>query len=204
MHRRLILAYLIVGLAIVALIGAVTGSDPALAIGGLFGYLFAMIHGVSFFVRSRKRRAPGDLDRTGKLILATTLGALAAVAIGNLITVTLTLEGHRGVPPATIGSVSVWMILVGVLCWRAWILPSARRAAVLQLIAVMLALPSLFGPLGDAGHLFELSKASMRMLTTGMFIGFAVVACSGAVLDKLYAVVDDKQPEIVPEAIVRA
>lgn len=204
MHRRLILAYLIVGLAMLALVGALTGNQVALAFGGSFGYLLAMMHGVSFFVRSRKRRAPAELDRTGTLILATTLGALAAVAVGNLIVVTLTLQGHPEVPPATIGSVSVWMVLVGVLCWRAWIVPSARRAAVLQLVAVMLALPSLIGSIADAQRILALRGSAMARMNTGMFIGFVVVACSGPVLDKLFAIVGDKQPEVVPEAIVRA
>jgi hypothetical protein len=203
-HRRLILAYLIVGLAMLALAGAVTGNTTALAMGGSFGYLLAMIHGVSFFVRSRKRRAPAALERTGTLILAITLGALAAVALGTLILVSLTLKGHREVPPATIGSVSVWMVLVGVLCWRAWIVPSARRAAVLQLVAVLLALPSLIGSIADAQRVLALHGSAMARMNTGMFIGFAVVACSGPVLDKLFAIVGDKQPEVVPEAIVRA
>lgn len=204
MHRRLILAYLIVAMAVLALLGAVMGSEVGLRSGAAFGYLFAMIHAVSFFVRSRKRRAPAALERTGKLILATTLGAVAAVAIGNLIVVSLLLGGHKDVPPATIGSTSVWMVLVGVLCWRAWILPSARRAAVLQLVAMMLALPSLIGPVADAGKKFAASDSAIAMMTTALFTAFAVVACSGPVLDKLYSIVGDKEPELVPEAIVRA
>jgi hypothetical protein len=207
-HHRLILAYLIVGFAVLALVGGVIGNVQLAVTGIAFGYMLAMIHGVSFFIRVRKRRAPARLDPTGRRILAATLGAVGAVAIGNLITVTVVLQGKTVVAPAQLGAVSLWMVLIGVLCWRAWILPSARRAGVLQIVAVLLAMPGVFGTVIEATDPKRsppmLALGDRGALATGLFIAFAVVTCAGPVLDKLFAAVPDKEPEVVPEAVLRA
>jgi hypothetical protein len=204
----LILAYLIVALAAVALVGALIGNKGMLGIGGVFAYLFAMIHGISFMVRARKRRDPAALDPMGRRILAATLGAMAASALGNLVAASLILEGRAGVEPNQLVGLSVWMVLMSVLCWRAWIVPSARRAAILQLVSVIFAVPSILTATLTT-HRVEGAVTRVRIetdavLVTGMFVAFAVVCCAGPVLDRLFADAPDKDPtDLVPEAIVR-
>jgi hypothetical protein len=206
--RRLILAYLIVALAAVALVGALIGSKPMLGLGGVFAYLFAMIHAISFMVRARKRRDPAALDPLGRRILAATLAAMAASALGNLVTASLLLQGRADVQPNQLVGLSVWMVLMAVLCWRAWIVPSARRAAILQLVSVIFAVPSILTAMVTTtrhdGVVTKVGLETDAVLVTGMFVAFAVVCCAGPVLDRLFADTPDKDTtQLLPEAILR-
>jgi hypothetical protein len=195
---RLVLAYVIVLLGAVALAGAIAGSLPALVLGAVFGWLTAILHSVSFFVRSRKRRDASDLAGSARTILAVTLIAMAASAGGNLLAVAVHSDRPR-VTYADGGAAAVWAILVVVLCWRAWLVPSARRAAVLQAVAVWFAVPTMFTTVVDANR----HGASDALLATSLFVAFVIVGVSGAALDKLFASVHDRGPDVVPKAILR-
>jgi hypothetical protein len=193
----LFLAYLIVGLGALTLVGAVTQRITALALGSVFGWLAATIHAISFLMRSRRRRAPGELLGSARAILAVTLAALAAAALGNLLAVMFHV-GRSSAAAAHGGTAAALAIAVIVLAWRAWLVPSARRAAVLQICATWIAVPAMFRTVVEA-------KRSMpgAWLSTSLFVSFVVVGCAGAALDKLFASVHDRGSDVVPRAIVR-
>ena len=195
---RLVLAYVIVALGAVALAGALTGSLTALVLGAVLGWLCAIVHSVSFVVRTRTRRDAADLAGSARTILAATLIAMAAAAGGNLLAVALYFDRSQ-VSGADGGAAAVWAIMVMVLAWRAWLVPSARRAAVLQACAVWLAVPTMFTTVVDANR----HRPSEHLLDTSLFVAFVIVGVAGAVLDKLFASVHDRGPDVVPKATLR-
>lgn len=189
-RRRLILAYSLVGLAGITVVEAILGERDGVGSAAAFGWLFGVIHAVWFLVASRRRRVPAALDRTGTVVLAATLAALAAVTVGNLAVMTVAVPAHTKLPTEKMGAASMWMVLVGVLCWRAWRVRSARRAAVLQVAAVLLALPLLMDAMGILPSTDKTSPAhaeAVATVATTPLIAFAVVLCAGPVLDRLFS-----------------
>jgi hypothetical protein len=189
---RLILALALVALAGLTVVEAILGNTYGVGMAAVYGWLFGVIHAVWFLVKSRRRSAPAPLDRTGTVILATTLGAMAAVTVGNLAVMTIAIRPHATTPSETIGAASMWMILVGVLCWRAWRVRSARRAAVLQLCALIFAAPFLMDAMGILpDRTPHRSDGAMATVGTSPLVAFAVVLCAGAVFDRLFSRVSD-------------
>lgn len=192
MKRPLILAYLVLALGVLALAGLAVDNDPMAATGIVFGVLVASVHGVSFCVRVRGRKEPALLDRTGKWILHITLGAMAGVVIACFVLVVL-------YDPASGALGFGWMVILGVLAYRAWIVTSARRAGVLQLVAVVVGIPQLmvtFLRVEDA------QDAPHDVLAIVVPIAFLVISAAGPVLDKLFASVEDRVPGKIPDAVV--
>ena len=205
----LILAHVVVGLGILALAGALFHRREAVVFGAMFGYLAAMVHGLSFALRVRGRREPAVMLGSARGILAATLIAVAGTALANFILVAVYV-GTDKCGPIDATPALAWAIALLVLCWRVWIRPSARRAGVMQIIAVAFAVPGILITVSQAAargaiHRVPMLASDVRLvLDTSMFVTFIVVAAAGPVLDNLFASIDDQPSHAPPVAVLRA
>ena len=210
---RLILAYVVVGLGIMALMGAITHHKSALIFGAMFGYLAAMVHGLTFALRARSRAEPAVLLGASRWILGATLVAVAGTALANFILVAVYVGSDRASTSADATPALAWAVAVMVLCYRVWVRPSARRAGFLQVIAVAFAVPGMLVTIarvtrpfydGERGLVHHVPHDARIVLGTAMFVTFIVVAAAGPVLDKLFASIDDREVNVPPAAVLRA
>jgi hypothetical protein len=190
----MILGYVVVGFGGLALAAALTGDGALIAVPAVFGYFLAIIESIAFLRRARQRKAPALLLGAARPILAVTLLALVGVIAANGA-----LAAHYHPLAGAGGPAVVWPILIALLAYRAWIVPSARRVAILQLFAVTFAMPGVLGAM-VAHHLPRRAHATTD---TALFIGFIIVAAAGVVLDRLYASLGDRGTDRVPEATLR-
>lgn len=197
MKRPLVLAYLVLGSGAFALVGVLADHDWVIDTGVGCSVLFALVHAIAFVVRARKRKTPAMLDRSGRWILGVTLGAVIGVLALNF-SIAAIYVGAKGENHELEAGLA-WLVIMLVLAVRAWVVPTARRAAVLQVVSIFLGIPQLVG-------LAILANRSAGYADpvpdTVLVVTFAVIAAAGPVLDKLYASVADRDPSPLPEAIV--
>lgn len=197
MNRPLILAYLVLGAGAFALVGVLLDHDWIIDTGAGCGALFAFVHAIAFVVRVRKRKKPALLDRTGRWILGITLGTVIGMLVLNFAIAALYV-GRTSKHYELEGGLA-WLVIMLVLAVRAWVLPSPRRAAVLQIVSMFLGVPQLIG------LVIVVNRATAYLdplPDTVLMVTFAVIAAAGPVLDKLYASVADRDSGPLPEAIV--
>lgn len=196
-RKRLVLAYLVVGCGALALVGQLGGSERATAIGAGLAVMLALVHAIAFFVRVRKRRLPALLDAHGRRILACALAAVIGVLLANFTFIAIHVDGK--VTSAESGTSFGWLVVMLVVAVRAWLVRSARRAGVLYLVAVWLGIPQILGMLLSS---LRAGFADKAVVDTLLLVSFVVIVAAGAVLDRLYADVADRDPGPLPEAIV--
>ena len=88
----------------------------------------------------------------------------------------------------------VWLLLLVILAYRAWLVPSARRAGLMQIVAVLLGMPLM------VVNVVRADRAVSASIEYVLLFAFAVISVAGPILDKLYNSVEDRQPSNVPLA----
>jgi hypothetical protein len=194
--RGLLFTTVMLGFMAMTLAGAVLHSEGLLIVGGLVGYLAAMVHGIYFCVLTFRRKRAWQLAGATRVIHACAIGGLGLAVALNLILVL------RYIEPARATMVVAWAMAILVLAYRAWMVPSPRRAGVLQLVAVVVAVPSIFVQV--VSWSLSTSVVVQHQLDTSLFVYFIAVAASGPVLHRLFASRPDPDEAVLPSATAKS
>ena len=200
-RRRLVLAYVILGAGALAAAGGLLGSETALRGGAGLAYLAALVHLVSFLIRGVPRRRPAILVGSGRTILAGCVGALLVVVGFNLIVVIGGWWTPRNARPADASAAVIAAVATLASAAALWRRPSARRAALLNVVALMVLALTMVAWLAPGAAAPGADHGARDVI---LAINLVVVIAVGISLDRLFASVDDAPagPTVAPARLV--